>query len=393
MYNPSLSEFSLRELGITPVVTEAERLALLEFPWKVYRGDPYWVPPLLSERKAFTDPKQSPFFEHARVQFYLARRGDEIVGTIAAFTNDLYNEFHQANVGWFGFFEVLQDPEAAAGLLATAQGWARQAGHKTLLGPAQFSTNDEIGLLVDGFDDAPRILMTYNPRYYVEYIEAAGFHKAMDLLAYAASFDEIRAHGGLSPKLKRVVEKVKARGRFRVRPVHMWEFGKELERVKAVYNQSWERNWGFVPMTDAEIERMAAQLKPLIDPDLVSAVEVDGQVIGFGLTLPDLNQPLHKAYPRPGKPEWLTLLQLLWHWRIRRQVKWIRAVALGVVPQYRGKGVDALLYLYAAERAMRKGYAGAEMSWLLESNDMVLRSAEMLGGRCYKTYRVYEKQL
>ncbi len=383
----------MRDLRVTPVASEAERIALLEFPWKVYRGDPYWVPPLLSERKAFTDPKQSPFFEHARVQFFLARRGEEIVGTIAAFTNDLYNEFQRTNVGWFGFFEVLQDAEAAAGLLNAAQTWARQAGHTSLLGPAQFSTNDEVGLLVDGFDDAPRILMTYNPRYYVDFIEASGFRKAMDLLAYTTNFEEIDARGGLSPKLLRVVNKVKARGRFHIRPVHMWEFAKELERVKVIYNQSWERNWGFVPMTDAEIERTASQIKPLIDPDLVSAAEVDGQIVGFGLMLPDLNAPLRKAYPRPGKPEWLTLLKLLWHWKVRREVKWIRAFALGVVPEYRGKGVDALLYLHTAEQALRKGYRAVEMSWLLESNEMVLRSAELLGAHRYKTYRVYEKQL
>jgi GNAT superfamily N-acetyltransferase len=383
----------LRALRVLPVTSEAERIALLEFPWKVYRGDPYWVPPLLSERKAFTDPKQSPFFEHARVQFFLARRGDEIVGTIAAFTNDLYNEFQKTNVGWFGFFEVLEDAEAAAALLEAAAIWARQAGHTSLLGPAQFSTNDEVGLLVDGFDDPPRILMTYNPRYYLGFLEAAGFHKAMDLLAYTTNFAEIDERGGLSPKLLRVVDKVKARGRFHIRPVHMWEFAKELERVKVIYNQSWERNWGFVPMTDAEIERTASQIKPLIDPDLVSAAEVDGQVIGFGLMLPDLNAPLRKAYPRPGKPEWLTLLELLWYWKVRREVKWIRAFALGVVPEYRGKGVDALLYLHTAEQALRKGYQSVEMSWLLESNEMVLRSAEMLGAHRYKTYRVFEKRL
>jgi GNAT superfamily N-acetyltransferase len=146
-------------------------------------------------------------------------------------------------------------------------------------------------------------------------------------------------------------------------------------------------------MTDAEVERLAAQLKPLIDPDLVSAAEVDGRVIGFGLTLPDLNAPLLKAYPRPGKPEWWTLAKLLWHWKVRREVKWVRAFALGVAPEYRGKGVDALLYLHTAEQALRKGYSAVEMSWLLESNEMVLRSAEMLGAHRYKTYRVFEKDL
>jgi GNAT superfamily N-acetyltransferase len=230
--------------------------------------------------------------------------------------------------------------------------------------------------------------MTYNPRYYVEYIEAAGFHKAMDLLAYTADMDRIR-----SGKVKRVVEKVRARGKFHVRSLRMREFDQEVERVKAVYNQSWERNWGFVPMTDAEIGRLGHQLKEIIDPDLVAMVEVDGQVIGFGLTLPDLNEPLLRAYPRPGRPESLTLVKMLWHWKVRRQVKWIRAFALGVLPVFRGTGVDALLYFHTLERALHKGYQAVEMSWLLESNDMVLRSAEMLGGRCYKTYRVYEKSL
>lgn len=381
------------ELRIVPVASEADRMALLEFPWKVYRGDPYWVPPLLSERKAFTDPKQNPFFEHGRVQFFLARRGDEIVGTIAAFTNDLYNQFHESNVGWFGFFEVLPDPEAAGALLETAAGWARQAGHASLLGPAQFSTNDEVGLLVDGFDDAPRILMTYNPRYYIDMLEAAGFRKAMDLLAYTTNLEDIEARGGLSPKLARVVRKIEGRGQFHMRRLRLAEFDRELERVKVIYNKSWERNWGFVPMTEAEIARMARQLKPLLDPDLVWAAEVGGEVVGFALNLPDLNHPLHKAYPRPGKPEWLTLLQLMWHWKVRRSVKWIRAIALGVLPEYRGTGVDAMLYLRTAEHALRKGYRAVEMSWLLESNEMVLRSAEMLGGHRYKTYRVYEQTL
>jgi GNAT superfamily N-acetyltransferase len=381
----------MRELHIAPVHTEKERLAFLTFPWKVYRQDRFWVPPLLSERLAFTDPTKNPFYQHGRVQLFLAQRGDEIVGTIAAFTNDLYNQFHESNVGWFGFFEVLEDPQAAQGLLDTAVGWAHDAGHTSILGPAQFSTNDEIGLLVEGFDDTPRILMTYNPRRYPAYVEAAGFHKAMDLLAYTTSIDDMYAKGGPPPKLLRVVEMMKKRRHVTVRSVDMKRFDREVEQVKVIYNQSWARNWGFVPMTDPEIDRLGEQLKPIIDPDLVAVAEIDGQVVGFGLTLPDLNAPLHKAYPRPGVPEWFTFLKLLWHWKVRRQAKWIRAFALGVLPEYRGMGVDAMMYFHTLECAMRKGYRSVEMSWLLESNEMVLRSAEMLGGSRYKTYRVYEK--
>jgi GNAT superfamily N-acetyltransferase len=378
----------MRELRVTPVDQEDDRLAFLTFPWRVYRDDPYWVPPLLSERKAFTNPHKHPFFQHGRVQQFLARRGDEIVGTVAAFTNDLYNQVHGSNVGWFGFFEVLPDAEAAAALLETAAEWARRAGHDRLLGPAQYSTNDEIGLLVDGFDDPPRILMTYNPRRYLDYLEAAGFAKAMDMLAYRADLAHIT-----TGKAQRVVEKLKARRGFTVRSIRMKDFDQEVERVKAVYNRSWELNWGFVPMTDAEVGLMGEQLKQLIDPELVAMAEDDGRVVGFGLTLPDLSEPLRLAYPRPGEPELWTMVKLLWHWKVRRRVHWIRAFALGVLPEYRGSGVDAMLYMHTAERALRRGYRAVEMSWLLESNEMVLRSAEFLGGSRYKTYRVYEKRL
>jgi GNAT superfamily N-acetyltransferase len=378
----------MRDVRITPVDSEHDRLAFLKFPWKVYRDDPHWVPPLLSERKAFTDPAHNPFFQHARVQFFLARRGDDIVGTIAAFTNDLYNQFHESNVGWFGFFEVLPDPEAARALLDTAAEWARRAGHLSILGPAQYSTNDEIGLLIDGFDDAPRILMTYNPASYAGYIETAGFRKAMDLMAYRADLDHLSLD-----KVRRVVRKIKARRAFHVRSIRMDDWDREVENVKTVYNKSWERNWGFVPMTDAEVLQLGKQLKQIIDPELVAMVEDEGRVVGFGLTLPDLNQPLLRAYPRPERPEWLTMLRLVWHWKVRREVKWIRAFGLGVLPEYRGTGVDALLYFHTVEQALKKNYRAVEMSWLLESNEMVLRSAEFLGGKCYKTYRVYEKSL
>jgi hypothetical protein len=243
MYNPdAFGVLSMRELRITPVDNENDRLAFLQFPWKVYRGDRYWVPPLLSERKAFTDPAKNPFYQHARVQLFLARRGDEIVGTIAAFTNDLYNQFHESNVGWFGFFEVLEDPQAAQALLDAAAAWVRQAGHKAILGPAQFSTNDEIGLLVDGFDDTPRILMTYNPRRYPGYVEAAGFHKAMDLLAYTTSIDEMYAKGGPPPKLLRVVEMMKKRRHVTVRSVDMKHFDRAGGTSQDHLQPPWARN-------------------------------------------------------------------------------------------------------------------------------------------------------
>lgn len=381
------------EVTITPVSNEADRRAFIAFPWEVYRGDPHWVPPLVSERLAFLDPQRNPFFQHARVQLFLARRGARIVGTVGAFTNHEYNRFQGVNVGFFGFFEVLDDPPAAAALLEAAGRWARHAGHAALLGPAQFSTNDEVGLLVEGFDEPPRILMTYNPPRYAGYLEAAGFAKAMDLWAYSMPLDDFYRGAALPAKLLRVAEKVRQRGRFTVRRVNLKEFDREIERFKSVYNVAWERNWGFVPMTDAEIDHMGTSLKPLIDPDLVVIVEQDGRPVGFSLSLPDLNQPLRKAYPRPRVPEAWTMLKLLWHWKVRRKAEWVRVFALGVVPEVRGQGVDALMYTETARSALARGYRRAEMSWILENNMMMNRAIRLLGGEVYKTYRVYEKTL
>jgi GNAT superfamily N-acetyltransferase len=383
----------MSEVWITSAQTDREILEFIQFPWKVYKNDPHWVPPLISERRSFLDRSKNPFFQHAEAEYFLARRDGQVVGTIGAFTNHRYNEFQKVNTGFFGFFEVLEDPEAARALLRTAEAWARQAGHKTILGPAQFSTNDEVGLLVDGFDDPPRILMTYNPRRYVDYLETAGYKKAMDLWAYETLMSRFKGEGGLPPKLLRVAEKVRQRGKLHVRRLNMKEFDQEVERVKKVYNRSWERNWGFVPMTDPEFEHMGKQLKSIIDPELVVIVEADGETVGFGLTLPDLSEPLRLAYPRPGTPEALTMLKLLWHWKARRRVKWIRVFALGVLPEYRGQGVDALMYVETTRSALQRGYQKAEMSWILENNMMMNRGIRFLGGEVYKTYRLYEKRV
>lgn len=384
----------MSDVTISPVRNETDLMAFIQFPWEVYRHDRNWVPPLISERRAFLDRQKNPFFQHAAAEYFLARREEKVVGTIAAFTNHLYNRFQGVNTGFFGFFEVLDDAPAAAALLQAAEEWARKAGHQSLLGPAQFSTNDECGLLIDGFDDPPRILMTYNPPRYRDYLERAGYRKAMDLWAYALSVEEFGASTTHLPgKLLRVAEKVQRQGRFTVRRLNMKRFDQEVDAVKDVYNRSWERNWGFVPMTDPEFDHLGRQLKSIIDPDLVVIVEREGKTVGFGLTLPDLNQPLRQAYPRPGMPEAVTMLKLLWHWKVRKRVEWMRVFALGVLPEHRGQGVDALMYFETARSAFRKGFKRCEMSWILENNVMMNRAIQFLGGEVYKTYRFYEKQL
>ena len=381
----------MSDLKITKATSKKERMEFIHFPWKVYKDDPYWVPPIISERIEFHDPKKNPFFEHARVEYFLARRDGEVVGTIAAFTNDAYNEFHNSNIGFYGFFEVLDDPEAAALLLRTAEDWVRDAGHISIMGPAMFTTNDEVGLLVEGFNDCPRVLMTYNPPRYLDYMDAAGFVKAMNLYAYRLDLVEFLAN--MPDKLVRVVEKVKNRYKLTVRSFRMKEFDKEVERFKRVYNASWERNWGFVPPNEAEINHIAAGLKQILDPDLALMVEHEGEVVGVGLTLPDMCAPLRLAYPRPGEPELLTMLKLVWHWKVRPKMEWIRVFALGVMPEHRARGVDAMMYYETAKRAWERGYKFVEGSWILENNVMMNRATQMLGAEVYKTYRMYEKRL
>jgi GNAT superfamily N-acetyltransferase len=379
----------MSDLKITTVQDATELMSFISFPWKVYKDDAYWVPPLISERKEFLDREKSPFFEHAKADYFIARRGEKVVGTIAAFTNELYNQFHDVNVGFFGFFEVLDDPDAGEALLSTAMDWCKSAGHDSVIGPAQFSTNDELGLLIDGFNDRPRILMTYNPPRYQKYIESFGFEKAMDLWAFSLNLVEFVEN--VPDKLVRVVEKIRTRKNFHLRTVNMKKFDEEVEHVKKIYNKSWERNWGFVPFTDPEVERLAESLKPLLDPNVVFFVELEGETIGFGLSLPDLNQPLQMAYPTPSSLEAITMVKLAWHWKLRRKVDWLRVFALGVIPEFRGKGVDAMMYLETAKAAVRRGYKWVEMSWILENNDMMNRSIELFGGKLYKTYRMFQK--
>jgi GNAT superfamily N-acetyltransferase len=381
----------MNSLVIKPVENIEERKAFLRFPWKVYKDDPFWVPPIFSERMHFTDPKKNPFFEHSEAQLYLALRGEEIVGTIAAFTNRRHNEYQNENVGFFGFFEVLEDYEAAEALLKTAENWAREKGHNALRGPAQWNTNDECGLLVDGFDDSPRILMTYNPPYYVDFVEKAGYKYARDLWAYQLPVKDFMKNIG--DRLERITTKILERKEITIRQLNMKIYDEEVAKVKILYNEAWSQNWGFVPMTDGEFDQLADELHDVLDPDLTYIAEKDGKTVGFSITLPDLNEPLLRAYPKPNTPEWWTMVKLVWNWKILKKVSWVRVLVLGVIPEYRTLGIDALFYFKSAQAALKKGMKMAEMSWILDNNDKMNRPIIAMGGEVYKTYRFYEKAL
>jgi GNAT superfamily N-acetyltransferase len=381
------------KLTIHPAHALEEKREFAHFPWQVYRDDPNWVPPFISERMHFLDKDHHPFFGHADAEFFVARRDGKLVGTIAAVVNHRHNEIHEEQAGFFGFFEVLQDQEAAEALLETACNWVRDQGMTAIRGPENLSLNEEAGLLVDGWNGPPVIMMTYNPRYYMDFIEGAGFYKAMDLLAYMVDIYKYGPRAeNMPPKLLRVAEKIQKRGGFTVRSVNMRHVDEEVQRIKKIYHAAWEKNWGFVPMTEVEIDHLAANLKAMVDPKLVWVAEQDGETIGMLLNLPDLNQPLLKAYPRPGVPEWWSMLKFGWHWKVRRSVTTLRGLVGGILEERRGLGVMAVMMVKAARAALPR-YRQCELSWILENNTPTRQLCEMLGGYVYRTYRIYEKML
>lgn len=382
----------------------SDRSRLVKFVFKRYKDDPYWVPPLIGDRKKFLDPQHNPSFEYLKVAYFVAEavvipentpKGtitggmEQDVGTIAAVINPRHNETHNDKVGFFGLFECINSHEVADALLNTAAGWLRGQGCDAMRGPATFTMTDEVGLLVDGFDDAPRILMPYNHPYYPELIEAYGLAGVMDLYAY--KWDMIAQYGGkaenLPPKLVRVMEKLKQRGNLTLRKLDMKNFDEEIELVKVIYRAAWQANWGAVPITDRELDHYAASMKQILDPDLVFFVEIEGKTIGMALTLPDANLVLKKMN---GHLFPFGLIQAL---RYQKKINWARVWALGVLPEYRHLGADGVMIYETAKTAMEKGIGFMEASWILANNVDMNRVIQNIGGQIYKTYRVYEMDL
>ncbi len=372
---------------IEPVATRSGMTEYIKFPFKLHRDDPNWVPPLIEERLAYFDTTKNPLYEHARYQLFTARRGGELVGTIGAVVNDRHNLVHEELAGGWGFFECIDDEDVAAALLAAAEDWNRLQGMDTIRGPLNFSLNDEAGMLIDGFDTPPMVMMTHNPRYYPRLIEAAGYVKAMDLYAWLSEIEKGLAEA--PQKLFRVAHKAVENQGLRVRKIDMKHFDQEVELIKAAYNGAWQRNWGFVPMTDHEIDHLAASLKPMIDPNLIFIAETeDGKPAGVSLTMPDLHQALKRS---GGGHMWpFGLAKFMWH---RRHIDQVRLMIMGMLEAYRGRGADAIFYLETAQEALRRGYKRLEGSWILETNTMMNQIIERLGGVRYKTYRIYEKRL
>lgn len=366
---------------VRPVRSASERKTFLRFPWTIYPGRyPYWVPPLIMEEKKRLDPKKNPFFEHGSVELFLASRDGAVVGRIAAIENTLHNQTHADTTGFFGQFECIEDGDVANALLDAAARWVRGRGLTSMMGPVNFSTNEETGLLIDGFEDSPAILMTYNPPYYQGLLEGWGMGKAKDLFAWYIDldvFDQDRFK-----LLERVIQRSKSE--IKVRSLDMKNFARDVNLVRDLYNEAWEANWGFVPMTDAEVDHMAKGLKPVVDPDLAMIGLVDGEPAGFALSLPDINQAIR---PLNGHLFPFGFIRFL---RGMKKLTRVRVLTLGVLPQYRKSGLDALFYWETFQRAKARGWGG-ESSWILEDNTLMNRSLQKMGFSLTKTYRLYEK--
>lgn len=367
------------EVNIVPVGSRAERREFVGLPYRLHRRHSAWVAPLRSEVRVTLDPARNPFFEHAEMAAFLAVRSGRVVGRIAAIVDRNYLAVRGEPVGLFGFFDCEDDSHAAGALFDVAGGWLRGRGMQVMLGPANPSMNDELGVLVDAFDQPPAVKMIWNPEYYPRLYEGAGFVKAMDLFAWELTAERV------SERLMRAGAAVEKRTRAVFRSVDLKRFDREVRIFREVYNQAWSQNWGFVPWTEAEFDHVAKGLKQVVDPDLVFVAEVDGRAVGFILALPDLNLALRHIH---GRLFPFGLPVLLWH---ARKIRRCRVVILGVLKEYRHRGIDTALYYRFVQSALRKGYTSAEMSWILENNEPMNRQLEMMGARRYKTYRLYQR--
>jgi GNAT superfamily N-acetyltransferase len=376
----------MSSLEVVRVESRRERDAFIKFPWRIYRDDLAWVPPLIIERKAFLDRKQHPFYRHGDAELFLARRNGEVVGRIMASDDPNYNCYHHTNIGCFGLFDCIEDDQVAATLFSRAEEWLAARGRDEVMGPIDYSTNYVCGLLIDGFQHPPTLLTSHNPPYYRRLIEGYGFKKVIDFYAWWFS-DAALA----TARLRKLRKRLQARGHFTIRQADLRNLAVESEHFVRIYNEAWKGNWGFVPITRAEFDHLAAEMKPLLRADFTALAEIDGAPVGFALALPDINVALQKINGRLttfGVP--IGLAKLLYY---KSRLKKARCIAMGVRPQFRRLGVAEMLVLRIMEEGMAKRNFQAELSMTLETNVMINRFIESIGASKYKTYRIYSKSL
>ncbi|MDH5185625.1 MAG: hypothetical protein OEW70_01020 [candidate division WOR-3 bacterium] len=365
-------------IEIKRVENERQLDSFVKLPLKLYKKNPNYVPPLLSDVKRTLNPGKNPFFKHAARELFLAREGRHIFGRIAAIIDYNYIEYHKRKIGYFGFFEVENNFEIANALLDTARNWLKEKGMVRMAGPSNPALYDECGLLIEGFDSPPMIKMTYNPKYYIEFVEKYGMQKDKDLFAYL-----IRTDQPAPDKLKRVIEAIKNKPGLKVRSIDFSRLEEEKKNIKDIYNNAWSNNWDFAPLTNEEIDDMVKLLKPLAKPEIIPFVEINGEPAGMSIALPNYNEILIKLNGQLFPFGIITFLLE------KDKIKSARLWALGVKDKFRKMGLDALLYYETFEGAKKLGIEWGEVSWILEDNIDIIRPILLWGGKLYKKYRIY----
>lgn len=371
-------------LNIVPVETKSDLLKFIKAQWNFYRNDPNFVPPIIVDRMKLLNREKNPFFTHARAQEFIAYQDGQIVGRIAAIINDNHNSTHNDKVGFFGFFECINNQEVANKLFQTAENWLKEKGMNAIRGPIDLSMNDDIGLLIEGFDLPPVIMMKYNPKYYIDLINNYGFEEKMLLYAYRlmmknyASEKMLRMQNIIRQRYDVTIENLNFKDKAKLRA--------DIQTIKDIYNAAWEKNWGFVKATEAEFDYIVDDLIQIADPNLVLIARVKGKIAGFALALPDINQIL--IHNKSG-----SLLGAAFHLLTKKKkITRVRIITLGVLEEFRKTGVDAVLYYEVAERGRKRGITEGEASWILSTNEMMNKALQStMNGEIYKKYMIYEK--
>lgn len=369
--------------AISVVDTNEEKKEFLEFPYQHYADDQYWVPPLRIEQKKLIDTEKNPFYENAEIELFLVYNNDKLVGRIAAIIDHRYNDYHNTKTGFFGFFECINRERTAKLMFQMAEEWLRSRGMEVMMGPTNPGMMDEIGILVEGFQKYPSILMPYHKEYYDPLLKSVGLEKAMDLLTYEVNQDNVDRE-----RMNRAVEIVKRRlPTISIRKIRLSKIKQEIKIIQEIFNAAWKDNWGFIPLSEAEFMYLAKDLKSVVDDNFAHIAEVDGRPIAFSVALPDYNQILKDM---DGKLFPFGIFKLLWN---RKKITRVRTALMGVIPEYQGKGIDALLHRESIENGLKFNKYASEIGWILESNVQMNRVAEKIGGVHDKTYRMYRKSL
>jgi len=384
---------------LNPYSNKKELKKFVKFPWKLYEGDPNWIPPLNLDLLGLPFmpgllTAQHPYHEHAETKYFMVEDEEEILGRIAATVNKRHNEIHDEKTGFFGFFECINDQEISNLLFDTASEWLKEQQMEMIRGPASFTLNDICGLLIDNFDRPPYIDMPYNKRYYQKLIEGCGFEKAKDMLAF--QIDLVQKRKIIDKKLEtvyKIIEKKNKEGRIGVRDINLHKIKEDFRIIRKIYNEAWKDNWGHDPLTEKEFNIIASKLKMVADPHFIYIGFFDDKAVAFYGLVPNVNQLLKRNTKRLKHISNSDLSRIFRIFTQKKKIDQVRMMLFGILLEGRGKGIDAYMFAKSFKHAFEQNYKDVEISWLLEDNDMIISPTKTWGGEKYKTYRMYEKLL